>query len=186
MVVPMSSALRRASRTMTLGLAVGAAAIGVAPEAAAAGAVHQRMTVAHAVAAPIGSAGAQSNDSISCNADADFTGTRTKKRANAWQIQYTGGWTCSTAMAMSGQTALEHGVARTPVAQAPAFSVTAASAQSASSVSRVSGGHWSAEFVGSVQAPSGDVWTSVTAGCSGAGTATMTCDIVASGVLKES
>jgi hypothetical protein len=186
MVDLMPSTLRLASRTMTLGLAVGAAATGLAPQAAAAASVHQRITVAHAVAAPIGSAGAQPNDSISCNANADFTGTRTKKRTDAWQIQYTGGWTCSTAMAMSGQTTLEHGVARTLVAQAPAFSLTAASAQSAGSVAKVSGGRWSAEFVGSVQAPAGDVWTSVTAGCSGAGTATMTCDVVGSGVLKQS
>jgi hypothetical protein len=170
---------------MALGLVVGALATGLAPEAAAAS-VHERVTVAHAVAAPIDSAGAQANDSISCNANADFTGTRTKRRSDAWQIQYTGGWACSTAMAMSGQTTLEHGLARTPVARAAALSLTAASAQSAGAVSKVSGGHWSAEFIGSVLAPAGDVWTSVTAGCSGAGTATMTCDIVGSGVLKQS
>jgi len=77
-------------------------------------------------------------------------------------------------------------LARTTFATAAPFSETATSAQSAGALSSAPGGHWAAEFVGSVQAPAGDVWISVTAGCSGAGAATMTCDIVGSGVLKKS
>jgi len=182
----MLSALRPAPRTFVLGLVVAVAGAAGAPMVAAAAPLHQVTTVARGVARPVASRGARADDpSFSCNVTTAFSGTRGKQSRNAWTIDYTGGWSCTTPLVMSGQTTLEHGATPKTYATAPAFDVTAASAASGSSVARAPGGNWTSEFIGSAQAPAGDEWTYVSAGCSGLDTSVMTCDITGSGVLKK-
>jgi hypothetical protein len=183
----MPSDLRPAQRTVLLGLIVAVAGAAGAPMAAAAAPLHQVTTVARGVAQPVASRGVKADDSsFTCNANASFTGTRGTQVGNAWTIDYTGGWSCTTPMVMSGQTKLKHGTTLKTYAKAPAFAVTAASPASADSVVGVPGGTWTSEFIGSVQAPAGNDWTYVSSGCTGLDTTVMTCDIVASGVLKKS
>jgi hypothetical protein len=101
-----------------------------------------------------------------------------------FDINFTGGWSCSFTTLMHGQTTLDYGSADSPFAVAPAFDQTAPSFESSSSVAFASPGAYFVEFNGSVAAPEGQEFLEPGPGCTKSeNSLILTCSVAAAADL---